>query len=35
MEFLRRIYEKIFPPTNQYGMKLADVQGGVEEGGNA
>ena len=33
MAFLVKIYEKIFPPTNQYGMKLSDVQQGVEEGG--
>ena len=34
MAFLVKIYEKIFPPTNQYGMKLSDVQQGVAEGGS-
>ena len=34
MAFFINIYEKLFPPMNKYGMKLADVRQAVQDGGN-
>ena len=34
MAFFINIYEKLFPPMNKYGMKLADVRQAVQDSGN-
>ena len=34
MAFFINLYEKLFPPVNKYGMKLADVRQAVKDGGN-